>query len=249
MRTHATLMHVRAVCLTGCPLSAAVPSPGSPAHLAFRYTASPAMASQGSEEPVDAREAEGEEEEEEEASNAEEEEPEDADEGEPEAGPAAAAASGASGSLAAGAGAGSGTLVAAAVAPVVAASPSKRTLLRALGSALHEEGYCDELAAQIRQYRKEREEAAKEKKRRDAAVRNEERKRARLLQKLDRVPTNDLVLVINHRAANCEKRELRENAAAAPKAKADAKAKAAAPKAKGKAKAKSEPKAPTSPSA
>ena len=132
---------------------------------------------------------------------------------------------------------------------MVAASPSKRTLLRALGSALHEEGYCDELAAQIRQYRKEREEAAKEKKRRDAAVRNEERKRARLLQKLDRVSTNDLVLVINHRAANCEKRELRENPAAAPKAKADAKAKAGAPKAKGKAKAKSETKGPTSPSA
>ena len=83
------------------------------------------------------------------------------------------------------------------------------------------------------------------KKRRGAALRNEERKRQRLLQKLDRIPTSDLVLVINHRAATSERREMRESAAGAPQPAAKAKA-TAAPKGKAKAKAKATGTPPTS---
>ena len=89
-------------------------------------------------------------------------------------------------------------------------------------------------AQNIVEIRKEREAARKAKACQDAILRNEERKRQRLLQKLDRVSTDDLVLDINHRAKNNERRECREVLARAadPAPKAKAKGEAAMPKAK-----------------
>ena len=182
------------------------------------------------EEELEANEVEDEEEE----CEAEEEGPTAAASSPPASGPSTAASS-------------DGTVALVATQPLecMAASPGKRSMLSALGSALKSEGYTDALAAQIKQCREEREAVAQQKRRKDIQLRNEERKRQRLLQKLDRVPTSDLVLVINHRAANCERREQRATTTATPivpvpKATTNAKAKAAKRKAKAKSKSANE---------
>ena len=82
--------------------------------------------------------------------------------------------------------------------------------LRALGTTLATVGVVDHLAQNIAAIKKEREEVMREKRLRDRALRNEQRKKQRLLQKVEKVTTEDLMYVLNTR---CVRQSQRDNGA------------------------------------
>ena len=92
-------------------------------------------------------------------------------------------------------------------------SRSSNNTLRALGTALAAQGIVDHLAASIQSIKKEREQAMEEQRARDAALRNEQRKKQRLLRKVERVSTDELMYVLN---TCCVRQAARDAASPAP---------------------------------